>query len=174
MPNLQLNQHNSLIELFEVEHSPGQHIRWCNSVLKWAEKVGDTVVLHEPAVTYDGKVFPGRACNSEGWSQNPDGEDRPMITVHDQGAAIYNALDLSENAILAPIRRIQILAADLVSGDPGAVISTEEWMINSFGFTQGTILTLELTDDIMGPRTEFPSRPMTEEDYPGMLQDYDA
>lgn len=167
MINLQLKQWDGLCEFIEIEYAPGRFIRFCNAFLKrGVAQLSDTIVQ------WEGRSWPVRAANTEGWSKGIDEEERATITVADFKAVMFNLMKSTNTYSLAPIRRFQILASDILNADENSVISYEEFMINTLS-SNGMVTTIELTDDIYGPRVEFPSQTMTEGDFPGMSQNYD-
>ena len=167
MPDLNLPEWEGLVELLEIDLTAWDegYIRLCNS------KLSDTMTLGVSVVTWEGDDYTVLPFTTTGWRSGGDGVERPRIEMADFASYYLNRLDSIDGATLAPMRRIQVLAADLVAQNSSGVISIERYMVNKIR-GNGFKLLIELATDSDGPRSKFPGFPMTEEHYPGLMQNF--
>lgn len=142
----------------------GSTLRYCNS------KPLSDAGLDLPelgTVSFLGQVWQCYPFVTAGFQRGGENKAQPSIELPDFMGALAVRLAGFNNAPGAPVIRYQALAEDVISNNPQAAISKEEYLLDSV--TSGQLsLNLNLATHLDFSANKVPSFKMYREHYPGL------
>lgn len=118
-------------------------------------------------IIWQGQEYQPLPFITNGWQRGGENLVRPKISLPDFGAAMYLTLIKYNLATGAAITRYQALGDDLLSNNPQATFSEEQYLLNAAAF-DGSQLDLELATHLDFQRAQFPRHVMLTDEYPGL------
>lgn len=163
MPNLHALDVESLIQLVTIDFSA-----FGGSIARYSDTTTYLGATPETSpVVYRGNEYQPLPFQAGGFASGGENMVRPSFQIGDYSGGIYEMLRDMNFAPGAPVTRMLILKADILSNNPNGIIKTYKYVLNRVS-KKGYVLDLELATHIDFAMRKFPGVVMTTDDYPAL------